>query len=58
MDDEQPINIEKVQTEVRASFERARELLCEAKLAMHQQRTSPEAPGPKNSARIGISGEF
>jgi len=40
MDDDPLVNIEHVQEEVYVSIERARELLCEAKLALRQRSTS------------------
>ena len=43
MDDEQQFSeIEEVRIEVRESIERARELLCEAKLALRLQQPPPE----------------
>jgi hypothetical protein len=45
MGDEQTVKIEDIQTNVQQSIERARELLCEAKLALRQQRAAAGEPG-------------
>jgi hypothetical protein len=45
MDEEPFIDIEHVQEEVHASMDRARELLCEAKLEL-RQRSTPSAFDP------------
>jgi hypothetical protein len=45
MDDERQFpEIEEVQSEVRESIERARELLCEVKLALRLQQPPPDPP--------------
>jgi len=52
MDDDPLVNIEHVQEEVYVSIERARELLCEAKLALRQRSTSsaPDRPASASPA--------